>query len=140
MKVWRNGQIIELETTVGELSNSDQVASAAGGQEEEEAARADGMGMHFALLNNQFRRELHLGKDVQGVAITRIDPGSAADDVGLSTGDVIVAIDQQPVKTPQEAAAKLKEIAASPKRSALILLNRRGVTEYAGVTLGGNQG
>ena len=140
MKVWRNGQIIELETTVGELSNSDQVASAAGGQEEEEAARADGMGMHFAPLNNQFRRELHLGKDVQGVAITRIDPGSTADDVGLSTGDVIVAIDQQPVKTPQEAAAKLKEIAASPKRSALILLNRRGVTEYVGVTLGGNQG
>src|SRR4029077_21209741 len=133
MKVWRNGQIIELETTVGELSNGDQVASAAGGQEEEEASRADGMGMHCAPLNNQFRRELHLGKDVQGVAITRIDPGSAADDVGLSTGDVIVAIDQQPVKTPQEAAAKLKEIAASPKRSALILLNRHGVTEYVGV-------
>ena len=77
---------------------------------------------------------------MQGVAITRVDPGSAADDVGLTTGDVIVAIDQQSVKTPQEAAAKLKEIAARRKRSALILLNRHGVTQYVGVSLGGNQG
>ena len=46
----------------------------------------------------------------------------------------MVAIDQQPVKTPQEAAAKLKEAAASPaKKSALLLLDRRGVTQYVGV-------
>jgi serine protease Do len=141
MNVWRNGKTVELQTAVGELPNNDQVASAeGGGQEEEQAARADAMGMHFAPLNNQLRRELHIGKDVQGVAITRVDPGSAADDVGFSTGDVVVAIDQQPVKTPQEAAAKLKEIAASPKKSALILLNRHGVTQYVGVTLGSNQG
>jgi type II secretory pathway component PulC len=60
--------------------------------------------------------------------------------VGLTTGDVVVAIDQQPVKSPQEAAAKLKEVGASPKKSALLLLNRHGVTQYVGVTPGGNQG
>jgi serine protease Do len=140
MKVWRNGQVIELEATVSELSNNEQVASAGGGQEEEGSSRADAMGMHFAPLNNQLRRELHVGKDAQGVAITHVDPGSVADDVGISTGDVVVAIDRQPVRTPQEAAEKLKEIAASPKKSALMLLNRRGVTQYVGVTLGGNQG
>jgi hypothetical protein len=52
----------------------------------------------------------------------------------------VVAIDQQPVKTPQEAAAKLKEAASSPKKSALLLLNRRGVTQYVGVNLSANQG
>jgi len=139
MKVWRNGQAIELEAMIGELSNSDQVASAAGG-EEKATARADAMGMHFAPLNKELRQELHIGKDVKGVAITRVDPGSVADDVGLTAGDVVVAVDQQPVTTPQEAAAKLKEIAGSPKKSALLLLNRHGVTQYVGVTLGGNQG
>jgi serine protease Do len=139
MTVWRDGQTVELQTTVGELSNSEQVASATGG-EEDQAARAEAMGMHFAPLTNQLRRELHLAKDVHGVAITRVDPGSAADEVGLSEGDIVVAIDQQPVDTPQEAVAKLKEIAASPKKSALLLLNRRGVTQYVGVSLGGNQG
>jgi serine protease Do len=124
---------------VGELPNAEQVASAAGG-EEDQAVRAEAMGMHFVPLTSQLRRELHLAKDVHGVAITRVDPGSAADEVGLSEGDIVVAIDQQPVDTPQEAVAKLKEIAASPKKSALLLLNRRGVTQYVGVSLGGNQG
>jgi serine protease Do len=140
MKVWRNGQTAELQATVGELPNTDQVASATGGQEEEQSARADALGMHFAPLTNQLRRELHVAKDVQGVAITQVDPGSAADDVGLSEGDIVVAIDQQPVKTPQETAAKLKEVAASQKKSALLLLNRHGVTQYVGVTLSRNQG
>jgi serine protease Do len=140
MKVWRNGQTRDLQTTVGELPNTDQVASATGGQDDEQPARADAMGMHFAPLSNKLRQELHIGKDVQGVAVTRVDPGSAADDVGLSVGDIIVAIDQQSIKTPQEAAAKLKEVAGSPKKSALLLLNRHGVTQYVGVSLGGNQG
>ena len=140
MRVWRSGQTIELHATLGELPNTEQVASAAGGSEEEQPTAAEALGMHFAPLTNQLRRELHIGKDVQGVVITRVDPGSAADDVGLNEGDLVVAIDQQPVKTPQEAAAKLKEIAASPKKSALLLLNRHGVTQYVGVNLGGNQG
>ncbi len=138
MKVWRNGQTTELQTTLGELPNNEQVASATG--EQDESARADALGMHFAPLNSELRQELHTGKEVQGVVITRVDPGSAADEVGLSEGDVVLAIDQQPVKTPQEAAAKLKEAANSPKKSALLLLNRRGVTQYVGVNLSANQG
>jgi len=69
-----------------------------------------------------------------------VDNGSAAEDVGLSEGDVLVTIDQQPVNTPEEAAVKLKEVANSPKKSALLLLNRHGVTQYVGVNLGGNNG
>src|SRR6202011_2749295 len=144
MKVWRNGQPVELHATLGELPNNEQVASASNGREQDgeqdEAARADALGMHLAPLNSQLRRELHTGKEVQGVVITQVDPGSAAAEVGLNEGDVVVAIDQQPVKTPQEAAAKLKEAAGSPKKSALLLLNRHGVTQYVGVNLSANQG
>ncbi len=140
MKVWRNGQTTELQTTLAELPNTEQVASAAEGQDQEQSPQADALGMHFAPLTNQLRRELHIGREVQGVVVTRVDPGSAADAVGLSEGDIVVAIDQQPVKTPQEAAAKLKEIGASPRKSALLLLNRHGVTQYVGVSLDGNQG
>jgi len=34
----------------------------------------------------------------------------------------------------------LKEVAASSKKSALLLLNRHGVTQYVGVSLGDNRG
>ena len=139
MSIWRNGQTIQLQATVGELAN-EQVASATGGQEEEQPARAEALGMHFSPLTSQLRRELHVAKDVHGVVVTRVDSGSAADDVGLSEGDILVAIDQKPVNTPQEAAERLNEIAASPKKNALLLLNRHGVTQYVGVSLGGNRG
>jgi serine protease Do len=140
LKVWRNGQTVDLQAALGELPNNEQVASATDQEDEDASARADALGMHFAPLSSRLRRELHTGKDVQGVVITRIDPGSAADEVGLSEGDIVVAIDQQPVKSPQEAAAKLKEAAGSAKKSALLLLNRRGVTQYVGVNLDANHG
>jgi len=125
--------------TVGELTDSDQVASAAG-KEDEQPAPADALGMHFAPLTSELRRELHLGKDAHGVVVARVDGGSPADDVGLRGGDIVVAVNQQPVDTPQEAAGKLKEVAASPKKSALLLLNRHGVTQYVGVSLGEDRG
>jgi hypothetical protein len=34
------------------------------------------------VQHSQLRRELHAGKEVQGVVITRVDPGSASDEVG----------------------------------------------------------
>ena len=139
MTVWRNGQNIELQAKVGELAN-EKVAFANGGDDEDQPAKAEALGMHFAPLTGQLRRELHVAKDVHGVVVTRVDNGSAAEDVGLSEGDVLVTIDQQPVNTPEEAAEKLREVANSPKKSALLLLNRHGVTQYVGVNLGGSNG
>ena len=139
MTVWRNGQTIQLHATVGDLGNNEQVASATGG-EEEQPARAEALGMHFSPLTSQLRRELHVSRDLHGVVVTQVDGGSAAADVGLSEGDILVAVNQQAVNTPQEAAQKLKEVAASPKKSALLLLNRHGVTQYVGLSFGGDRG
>jgi serine protease Do len=139
MTVWRNGEKVELHTKVGELAN-ERVASASAGEDEDQPAKAEALGMHFAPLTSQLRRELRVGKDVHGVVVSRVDKGSAAEDVGLNEGDILVAIDQQPVNNPKEAAEKLKEVANSPKKSALLLLNRHGVTQYVGVNLGNNNG
>jgi serine protease Do len=139
--VWRNGKQTELQAKLGELPDNNQVASANGSSPAEEgSAQATALGMHFGPLTNDLRHELHLAKSVEGVVVTRVDSGSAAEDVGLTEGDVVIAINQQPVHTPQEAAAKLNEAFHSPKKTALLLLNRRGVTEYVGMSFGANQG
>ena len=138
--VWRDGHKTELQAKLGELPDNNKVASAAGDQGDEPAAEASASGMHFAPLTNRLRQQLHVGKNVEGVVVTRVDNGSAADDSGLSEGDVIVSIDQQPVHTPAEAAAKLHEAAHSAKKTALVLLNRHGTTQYVGLNLGSNQG
>ena len=56
--------------------------------------------MHFATLTNDLRRELHIGRDVQGVVVSAIDRGSAGASLGLSRGDVLVSINQRPVSSP----------------------------------------
>ncbi len=66
--------------------------------------------MHFAPLTSDMRRELGIGRDVGGVVITGIDSGSVADDLGLSRGDIVQAINQQPVKSPEDAAQKLESV------------------------------
>jgi serine protease Do len=138
--VWRNGREIELQAKLGELPDNNQVASANSGPVEEGSAQATALGMRFAPLTNELRQELHVAKSVDGVVVTRVENGSAAEDVGLAQGDVVVAINQQPVHTPQEAAARLNEAVHSPKKTVLLLLNRHGVTEYVGMSLGANQG
>jgi len=91
-------------------------------------------------LTSDLRRQLNIGRDVHGVVITGIDSNSPPDIRGLSRGDVLVSINQEPVRSPEEAAAKLREIAKSPQKNALLLLNRHGVTQYVGVKLSKDEG
>ena len=83
---------------------------------------------------------MRVGRDVQGVVITGIERGSPAESFGLARGDVLVSINQEPVSDPDEAAQKLRKIANSPQKNALLLLNRNGTSRYVGVTLGKNAG
>jgi serine protease Do len=139
--VWRNGGMVSLTAILGELPENAKLAAVEPGNEEQPAAEAAALGMHFEPLTDRLRRELHVAKDVRGVVVTKVDNGSAAENGGVGDGDVVVAINQEPVNTPRQAAEKLNEAAHSAKKSALLLLNRHGVTQYVGINLeGGNRG
>src|SRR5438105_2089724 len=118
LNVWRNGRSTELHTTIAEAPENPRVASTSGEQQPSED-RAEALGLHFASLSNELRRELRLGRDAQGVVITRVDDGSTADALGLMRGDVVGSINQEPVNSPQDAAQKLEQIANSPQKNAL---------------------
>ena len=137
--VWRNGQTKELSVTLGEAPENPRTASArSGGPPGEERAAA--LGMHFAPLTAELRRQMRIGRDVRGVAITRVESGSPADSFGVARGDVLVSINQEPVRDPEDAVQKLGKIANSSQKNALLLLNRNGTARYVGVTLGRDAG
>jgi serine protease Do len=141
LTLWRDGKQQQVDVKLGEMPNNPQVASAGkDDQAQPSEDHANAMGLHLAPLTNDVRHELHLGRDVHGVVITGVDNGSAADSLGLSRGDVIMSINQQPTNSPNEAAERLHDIANSPNKTALLLLNRHGVTQYLGVELSKNQG
>ena len=138
LKMWRNGQSSELQVKLGDAPENPQVAAAEGPSPRQD--RAEAAGLHLAPLTGDLRHELRVGRDVQGVVITGVDDGSAADAVGLRRGDVLVSINQQPVSTPEQAAQKLRDIGKSPQKTALLLLNRNGVSRYVGMDIGKNEG
>ena len=61
---------------------------------------------------------------------TAIDEDSPFADVDLLPGDVIEAINQRPVTSPEDATSKLQEAAASGRGSVLMLINRHGTDHY----------
>jgi len=65
-----------------------------------------------------------------------VAPDSPAADIGMQPGDVIVAINQQKVTTPQEAAQRLKRAEQNGDKHLLLQLNRHGVNGYIGLSVG----
>jgi serine protease Do len=139
MTVWRNGKEQQLQTNVGQMpSDTRQVASNDQGNSEPRATadRASALGLQLATLDQQTRQRLHLKGNVKGVVVTKVASDSQAGQLGIEPGDVIVAINQQPVTTPTEAAQKLKQAQQSGDKNLLLLMNRRGINQYIGLSVG----
>jgi serine protease Do len=67
-------------------------------QEESDAADASKLGMSLRELTPQMAERLELPRGTQGVAVVSVEAGEAAEDAGLTRGDVIVSVNGQPVE------------------------------------------
>src|SRR5438105_3767050 len=86
LNVWRNGHATELHATIAEAPENPRVAASTGGEQQPSEDRAEALGLHFASLTNELRRELRLGRDAPGVVITQVNDGSTAEALGLMRG------------------------------------------------------
>jgi serine protease Do len=137
LTVWRNGHDEDLKVNVGQMPNDKQeVASNDQGQQQVGPERSSALGLQLGQLDGQTRKELGLKGEVKGVVVTRVAPDSPAAELGVQPGDVIVAINQQNVATPRDAAQRLKEAQQKGDKHLLLLLNRHGVNQYVGLNVG----
>jgi len=90
------------------------------------------LGLWFANLTDDLRRELHLAPTVQGVAIGGIEPKSPAAGIGLMPGDVVVSINRQTIADPARATNLLR--GASTEGDVLLLVNRHGDSQFVVLT------
>jgi serine protease Do len=77
-------------------------------------------------LTPSIRDQLGLPRDVNGVVITQLDPNSPAAQQGLQTGDVLEAINRQPVRS----VADFNRLAAQAKGQTLLRINRQGTGAF----------
>jgi serine protease Do len=138
MTVWRDRHQEKLQTTIAELNGQDKKMASAGDESRQtpaEPEKAGALGIQLAGLDDQIRQRLHLGDDVKGVVVVGVKDSSPAAELGIQPGDVIMSINNKTVTTPKQAAAALQEVQASNDKNLLLLLNRRGVTQFVGLTL-----
>jgi serine protease Do len=107
LDVMRNGHPEKIDLTVGEYHKNQEVAAAA--KDESGHAR---LGIAISDLTPDVRQQLQLGSDVQGVAVAQVQPGSPAEDAGLSSGDVILEVNRKPVTSADQFRSEVKELPA----------------------------
>jgi serine protease Do len=113
MKVLRDKKEVTLTVSVGELKD-EEVAAAVPEKGE--------LGMTVQRLTPQIAESLGLEK-ADGVVVTGVEPGGAADDAGIRRGDVIVEVDRKPIRSLEEYR---KSIAGIRKGKGVLFLVRRG--------------
>jgi serine protease Do len=113
MKVVREKNEVVLGVAVGELKDEEVVAS---------APEKGELGLTVQRLTPQIAESLGLEKS-EGVVVSAVEPGSAADEAGIRRGDVLMEIDRRPIRNLDEYR---KSIAAIKKGRGVLFLVRRG--------------
>ena len=138
VKLWREGREQTLDATIAAMpENTEQVAR--GGEDNgppPKSQSATAMGLKLAPLTPELRRELHVQRSVKGVVVTSVADASPLAELGLTPGDVIVAINQEPVGAPRDVTAKLEAAKKSGGKNLLFLINRHGINQFVAVTVG----
>jgi serine protease Do len=118
----RDGQPLTINAILGERPSDLGVRTEGAGKIQEGMLR----GIMVQDLTPQIREQLGLFPKVTGVVINEIAPNSPAAQQGLEPGDVIEAINRQPVRS----VAEFNRLAAQAKEHTLLRVNRQGAGSF----------
>jgi serine protease Do len=112
LKILRNGNELTLPLTVGEFKEREVVAAAENG----------GLGLAVQPVTASMAAELGLER-AEGLVVTSVKPGSAANEAGLQRGDVIAEINRRPVRNLSDYNRAVEK---TEKGKSVLFLVRRG--------------
>jgi serine protease Do len=122
LDVWRDGKAKTLTATVGELTDRTTLAQANG-----EAAQGGKLGVAVRPLSAEERAQVDVPN---GVVVE--DVAGAAAKAGVRQGDVIIAVNNTPVKSPEQ----LKELIGKAGKTVALLIQREDARIFVPVTIG----
>ncbi|MGO9674773.1 MAG: Do family serine endopeptidase [Methylocella sp.] len=95
------------------------------------------LGMAFSSLDDGARQKYAIKPGVaSGVVVTNVDPDSGAAEKHILPGEIIMEINQEPVKEPADIAAKIVALKKEGKKSALLLIaNAQGEMRFVALSL-----
>ena len=124
VKLLRDGKEVERQAKVGEMEEENTSAAA-------KSPIHPSLGVTVQNWSPQIARELGLKKSA-GVVVTGVEPGSPAAEATIQVGDVIQAVNRQPVKNVDDF---VKIVEKAKGGGSLLLLVQRGANSlFAAVT------
>jgi serine protease Do len=116
----RNGREMDVMAKLAERPN--ETPQKSGPTEAPEGQTSRKLGLSLQTLTPDIAQQLGYVND-RGVVVAGVVPGSAADDAGLQTGDLIKEVNRVPVRTVQEFEKAIHNL---KKGNSVALLVRRG--------------
>ena len=125
--VWRDGREQEVRATLGELqADAPPDAQGPGGS----GSGGGQLGIGVVPVTPDIARKAGLPENTQGLLVQTVDPAGPAAQAGVMSGDVILEINRQPVRSADDVKRALD---AAESRPALLLINRRGQNVFVTV-------
>ncbi len=135
--VWRDGREQTLKLTVAELKDEPQVAARTAAPPAAASAAIKALGLQLGTLDDKAKERFGLTGDPKGVLVTEVDPNGPAAEKGVRPGDLIVEINQEPVRNADDVAARIKAARDGGKKTVLLMLDQKGDTRFAAVRIDG---
>ncbi|MBT6312997.1 MAG: PDZ domain-containing protein, partial [Alphaproteobacteria bacterium] len=132
--VWRNERERKLRVVVERLDET-KTASVAASSRSGSGTRTeiDNLGIIVGPLTAEDKEAAGIADDVEGVLILAVEDDGPAGEKDIRPGDVIVEVNQDPVRRPSEVEGRVAEAASGKRKSVLLLLNRQGDLRFIAV-------
>ncbi len=102
-------------------------------EEKAPAIKENKLGLEVEALTTEIART-HRFDNLQGVVVKKVDPQSTAAWAGIKPGTLIIAVNHQEVKTPEDFMKRLQE--ADPKKPLLFLIKQGDYMQFVSIKVG----
>jgi serine protease Do len=125
----RQGKEITKTIKLGRLEDNEKQKTALKGRPDDDdkpvvtGAVQKALGMEFSSLDDGMRQKYTITPGVAaGVVVTNVDPESGAAEKHILPGEIIMEINQEPVREPADVVKKIEALKKDGKKSALLLV------------------
>ena len=138
IELLRKGERKAVKVTITELVEGEPVKQASLTKKvPSEAKEVSILGLSVSELSARLRKQFQVQKQIEGVVITHVEPGSVAAQRNLKPGDVIVEVTQEPVATPDDVKERVKDMERKGRKSVLLLVaDVKGDMQFVALPIG----
>lgn len=135
---WRDGKQQKAKVTIGELEKAEEEGRVSQAPREEPKVTGldvESVGMTLRDILPADREQYNIDDETAGVLVADVTAMSEAAEKGISTGDVIVEINQLPVEDAVKAKDIIDKAVKGGRSSVLLLVNRDNDVRFVALRL-----